>query len=109
MEIAFGDRSVEDVCRQTKLATKALGAESARKLHRRLSEIFNAENVDELVAGRPHPLTGNRLGDFALDLYGGKRLVFKPTLQPPPAKPDGSIDWKSVTKVTITELGDYHD
>ena len=109
METSFGDRSTEDICRQPKLATKAIGAESAKKLHRRISEIFNAENVDELVAGRPHPLSGNRLGHFALDLHGGKRLVFKPTLQPPPVKTDGSIDWKSVTKVTITELGDYHD
>lgn len=109
MEITFRDESLEHICQQAKLAKKALGAESAAKLHRRLNEMFNAENVNELVAGNPHPLKGDRHGQFALDLHGGKRLVFKPTLQPPPAKSDGSIDWKSVTKVTIIELGDYHD
>lgn len=109
MEITFADGDLEDICQQAKVAKKALGAESAAKLQRRLNEMFNAENVSELVAGRPHPLTGNRSGQFALDLHGGKRIVFKPTSQPPPIKPDGSVDWKSVTKVTIIELGDYHD
>ena len=109
METTFADESLEHICQQAKLAKKVLGAESAAKLQRRLNEMFNAENVGELVAGRPHPLAGNRNGHFALDLHGGKRIVFKPTLQPPPLKPDGSIDWKLVTKVTITELGDYHD
>lgn len=109
MEISFEDESIEDVCRQPKLAKKALGGESAAKLQRRLSELFNAENVIELAAGRPHALTRDRIGEFAMDLHGGKRIMFRPTAQPPPTRPDGSIDWKSVTKVTITELGDYHD
>ena len=109
MEISFADETVAALCAQTRLATKTLGAESAKKLQRRMTEMFNAENVSELVAGRPHPLQGARAGTFALDLHGGQRLVFKPTLQPPPTKKDGGIDWASVTKVTITELGDYHD
>ena len=109
MEISFADKSVEALCAQTGLASKTLGAESAKKLQRRIAELFNAENVSELVAGRPHPLQGARAGTFALDLHGGQRLVFKPTLQPPLTKKDGGIDWASVTKVTITELGDYHD
>lgn len=109
MEISFADEAVEALCGQAKRATKALGAESAKKLQRRITELFNAENVSELVAGRPHPRQGARAGTFALDLHGGQRLVFKPTLQPPPTKKDGGIDWASVTKITITELGDYHD
>ncbi len=109
MEISFADESIRALCAQTKRATQTLGAESAKKLQRRMTEMFNAETVSELVAGRPHPLKGTRAGTFALDLHGGQRLLFKPTLQPPPTKDDGGIDWASVTKITITELGDYHD
>ena len=109
MEISFADETVEALCAQIRRATKTLGAESAKKLQRRMAELFNAEHVSELVAGRPHPLQGARAGTFALDLHGGQRLVFRPTLQPPPTKKDGGIDWASVTRVTITELGDYHD
>jgi proteic killer suppression protein len=109
MKIAFVSTEIESLCKQAKLATKQLGALSAKKLQLRLSELFNAEHVGELVTGRPHPLQGNKHGYFAVDLYGGDRLVFKPTQTPPPAKPDGGIDWHKVTAITIVELGDYHD
>lgn len=109
MKITFVDAEVEALCKQAKLATRKLGALSAKKLQLRLTELFNADNVGELVTGRPHPLLGDRKGDFAVDLQGGDRLIFRPTKQPPPAKTDGSTDWNKVTEVTIVELGDYHD
>ena len=109
MDISFNTSALETACRQTKQAQKQFGALSARKLLLRLSEQFNAANVSELVAGRPHPLSGERLGEFALDLHGGDRIVFRPTVQPPPCRKDGSIDWSLVTAVTIVFIGDYHE
>ena len=109
MEITFADTGLESICQQKKLATKAIGAQSATKLKLRLAELFAAETVKDLVTGRPHPLKGARFGQFALDLSGGHRLIFQPTMQPPPMLPDGGIDWTSVTHVTIIEIGDYHD
>jgi len=109
MRISFLDAEIEGLCKQSKLATRRLGAESAKKLQRRLSELFAASVVAELVAGRPHPLWRSRAGQYAVDLHGGCRLIFKPTKQPPPIKADGSIDWAQVDDVTIIEAGDYHD
>jgi proteic killer suppression protein len=94
MKISYLDADIEGLCKQSKLATRKLGAESAKKLQRRLSELFAASVV---------------AGQFSVDLHGGCRLVFKPTRQPPPAKPDGSIDWAQVDEITIIETGDYHD
>ncbi len=68
-----------------------------------------ASCVAELVAGRPHPLKGDRAGEFALDLEGAKRLVFQPDNDPIPLLEDGSIDWSKVTAVCIVFIGDYHD
>ena len=65
--------------------------------------------VTELVAGRPHPLKGNRLGQFALDLHGGVRLVFESSQDPVPKNADKSIAWNQVSKVRIVFIGDYHD
>jgi proteic killer suppression protein len=109
MKISYLDADIEGLCKQSKLATRKLGAESAKKLQRRLSELFAASVVADLVVGRPHPLERDRTGQFSVDLHGGCRLVFKPTRQPPPAKPDGSIDWAQVDEITIIETGDYHD
>jgi len=109
MKVSYADENIEALCKHVKLATKKLGAESARKLQRRINELFAASVVLELAAGRPHPLKQERLGQYAVDLNGGCRLVFKPTQQPPPAKADGSIDWGQVRDITIIWTGDYHD
>ena len=109
MNVSYADTDIEALCKLNKVATKKLGAESAKKLQRRIAELFAATVVLELAAGRPHPLKGERLGQYAVDLHGGHRLVFKPTLQPPPAKDDGSIDWAQVRDITILWAGDYHD
>ncbi|WP_394755420.1 type II toxin-antitoxin system RelE/ParE family toxin, partial [Rhodoferax sp.] len=109
MQIAFATDEIEALCKEQKRATRALGAESAKKLQRRLAELFNADNPAELVAGRPHPLKGDKHGLFALDLHGGARLVFQPSVQPPPQLKDGGIDWLAVKAITITALEDYHD
>jgi toxin HigB-1 len=108
-KVSFASAKLEKLCRQKQNATQAFGPQVAAKLQSRLAELFAAATVVELVAGRPHPLQGTRAGSFALDLHGGYRLIFKPTVQPPVKKPDGSIDWAQVSKVTITEVVNYHD
>lgn len=51
----------------------------------------------------------DRLGQFSLDLAGGKRLVFKPDHEPIPVDVHGNIEWAEVTSVSIVFIGDYHD
>ncbi len=109
MEITFGDRKLQNLCEQQDLAQKKLGQNCAKKLRTRLAMLGAAGCVTELVAGRPHPLKGDRVGEFAVDLEGGKRLVFKPDNDPIPLTEDGSIDWSQVTAVCIVFIGDYHD
>lgn len=91
------------------MAVKKLGDVCARKLRTRLADLSAASRVTELVAGNPHPLTGDRLGQFAVDLAGGWRLVFAPANDPVPRRDDASIDWSAVTIVCIEFIGDYHD
>ena len=109
MKITFKDKKLRKLCEVQKEAQKKLGAKCARKLRSRLADLTAAETVTELVSGRPHPLKGDRAGEFALDLDGGKRLVFEPANDPVPLNEDGSIDWSKVTFVCIVFIGDYHD
>ena len=60
-------------------------------------------------AGRPHPLKGDRLGQFSVDLQGAVRLVFESSQDPIPRNADKSIAWNQVNKVRIVFIGDYHD
>lgn len=109
MEIRYKDKKVRELCEKQVVAEKKLGAACSRKLRNRLSDLDSASRVSELVAGNPHPLKGDRAGQFALDLTGGWRLVFAPAHDPCPTRPDGGIDWPQVTIVCIEYIGDYHD
>ena len=109
MEVRYKDNKIRDLCEKQAVAEKKLGAASARKLMVRLVALEAAARVTDLVAGNPHPLKGDRLGEFALDLAGGWRLVFAPAHDPCPTRPDGGIEWSQVTIVSIEYIGDYHD
>ena len=109
MEIRYKDKKVRELCEKQAVAEKKLGAASARKLKVRLLALDAAVRVTDLVAGNPHPLKGERFGQFALDLSGGWRLVFAPDHDPCPTRPDGGIEWSQVTIVSIEYIGDYHD
>jgi len=105
----FKDKKVRRLCEARAVAEKKLGAVCARKLRVRLSDIEAASAVVELKAGNPHPLKGDRAGQFALDLAGGWRLVFAPANDPCPRYTDGGINWTQVTIINIEYIGDYHD
>lgn len=109
MEIQYKDKKIRELCEKQAVAERKLGAPCARKLRSRLGDLDAAQRVSELTFGNPHPLKGDRLGQFALDLAGGWRLVFTAANDPSPAHADGSIDWTQVTIVCIEYIGDYHD
>jgi len=109
LEIRHKSKKIRDLCEKQAVAEKKLGAACARKLKIRLLALEAAARVTELIAGNPHPLKGDRTGQFALDLAGGWRLVFVPAHNPWPTRPDGGIDWSHVTIVSIEYIGNYHD
>jgi toxin HigB-1 len=84
VDVAFGNKALKDLCEQSKVAQRKLGSASAGKLRSRLADLVAARAVTDLVAGRPHPLKGDRAGQFAVDLSGGLRLVFEADHDPIP-------------------------
>ncbi|MBL1278016.1 MAG: killer suppression protein HigA [Ectothiorhodospiraceae bacterium] len=100
---------LKKLCLSSKEADKKLGPNSGKKLRNRLFDIEAASNVSELIAGRPHPYTGDKVGLFSLDLHGGDRLLFEPLKKPLPTKDDGGIDWSNVESIFIVFIGDPHE
>ena len=109
MQITFASKELEKLCNRSNYAIRKLGDKGARKLQSRLADIEAAHDVTELIAGSPHPLKGEREGDFSLKLHGAQRLVFRPAHNPLPRLEDRGIDWQNVTAVLIVEIGNYHD
>lgn len=110
MQITYYNRKLRKLCGDNREAVRSLGQNSAKKLQSRLSDIEAALNVQDLPpVGNPHPLVGDRQGQFSIGLAAGKRLVFIPNHNLVPKKDDGGINWALVTSVTIVFIGDYHD
>lgn len=108
MKILYGDAKLKALCTDERRAKKKLGGAGFRKLRSRLADLEAVTSVAELVAGRPHPLHGDRVGQYALDLDGGRRLVFEPEDGSLPREGKG-INWSEVTSIRIVYIGDYHD
>jgi proteic killer suppression protein len=61
------------------------------------------------VPGHCHSLRADRLGQFAIYLWGPYRLIFEPANDPLPYSADGQLDLTLVTHIYILGIEDYHD
>jgi plasmid maintenance system killer protein len=110
LNISFADKKFEKACNDYRLLVRKEGAVRARKLRQRLDDLEAAESLDVMrqLPGRCHELTGDRAGQFALDLDHPYRLIFIPDHNPIPRKQDSGIDWTAVKAVKIIDVEDYH-
>ena len=111
MDIIFASKKLEQMCHDDVLATRTLGAPSARKLRARLDDLIAAVNLGYAakLPGHFHYLSGNRAGQFAMELHGGCRLVLEPANEPLPRRSDRTLDLSKVTTIKVVNIGEYHD
>lgn len=111
MEIAFRMRRLEREFNDETRLVRAYGQRRANLIKIRMAILIGANNLSQVPATRPfrlHQLSGNRKGQFAIDLDHPFRLIFQPNHNPVPQLPDGGIDIQKVTDIVILEVKDYH-
>ena len=110
MNVQIADKKLSRAWESPQLLKKQYGQIRAKKITLRLNVLNAVPNLQAMqqVPGRCHELTGDRAGQFALDLDHPYRLIFVPNHQPIPRKADGGINWQEVTSVTIIAVEDYH-
>jgi proteic killer suppression protein len=111
MIIRFGSEKLNKVFNRQDLLVRKYGAERAKRIRQRLDDLDAARSLEDFrfLPGRCHELTGDLQGLLSLDLDGPYRLYFRPAEDPPPAKPDGGLDWSRVTEVVIEKVFDPHE
>lgn len=110
MEIIFKDKAMERIFNSERELKRKYG-ENAKKIQLRMQVLAQALNLSEVPSQPPdrrHPLTGNRMGFFAVDLKHPFRLVFEPIGKIEYLK-DGGLDLEKVTSIQIIEVVNYHD
>src|SRR4030042_3847401 len=99
MKISYKSNKLEKRLTEAKEIQKAFGT-MAKKVNQRMMELRAASNLEvmkTIPAANCHELKGDRQGEFAVDISGNFRLIFKPDHSPVPRKEDKSIDCIKVT------------
>lgn len=111
MNVYFQNKKLETAFNTEKLLIKNFGKEQAKYIKRRMAVLLaspSLSDVPHVPPDRCHQLTGNRKGDFAVDLNHPYRLTFRPVNDPMPLKEDGGFDLIRINKILILEVEDYH-
>ena len=93
------------------LLLRKYGRENARVIMRRMAVLMAAPALSDVPVTKPerrHPLTGDRAGQFAVDLKQPYRLVFVPVGNPAPRLANGEEDLARITAIQILAVEDYH-
>lgn len=112
MEVGYRTKKLAKQAQSLKTLTHAFGAVGGKRFLQRLAEFAAAdclEDLRNLPGPRCHELTGDRKGQFAVDLHHPYRLIFIPADDPPPRNEDGGWDWNAITILEILEVTNYHD
>ena len=111
MELLFKSRKLEKACSNERESIRTWGAERSRVVRRRLAELAAAEHlgvISTLPPARLHPLSGDRDGEFAVDVKHPYRLILEPHGDDLPRLADGGLDKSKITAVRILGVEDYH-
>jgi len=111
VDILFESADAAEEYNNTRLLVRSYNLQRAKLIRRRLDDLQAAPDLETMrnLPGRCHELKGNRAQQLSLDLDGPYRLILYPAHNPVPLKPDGGMDWKKVTAVTIKEVRNTHE
>lgn len=111
MNIIFADRKLEKYANDFSLTQRKLGKNQAKLLHKRLNDLYDAENFSELfdLPGHHHPLTENRNGQWACSLLPPSRLIYKPIIPDELTQTEEQIKLTQLVEVCVIEITDYHE
>jgi proteic killer suppression protein len=110
MVIEFKSNKLEKQLGSATEIKKAFGV-NAKRVANRLSDIAAADNLAVLMQIPPancHALTGDRKGQWAVDISANHRMIFEILNDPIPLKDDNSVNTILVTDIIIIGIEDYH-
>lgn len=121
MKIIYDNKTVEKQCKTKKGANKLFkDALLTEKLHSLINFLENASNLNDVAAMpiyRLHPLSGNRKGEFALDVAKKLckyRLIIKPLTEDEEEVDSSALSnlselYKSTKIIIVLEVSEHYD
>lgn len=110
MNIVYSNNRLRKQLSSASEIKRAFGT-NAKRVAQRMADITASPNLavlQQIPQANCHPLTGNREGEWALDISANHRMIFEIANEPIPKNDDGSVNTISVTEIRIIETTDYH-
>ena len=111
MELSFKNSKLAKVLNSERELLRTYGQDNGRRIARRLQNIADAANLEELSKlpqTRLHQLSGDRHEQLSVDVKHPYRLILVCSHDETPRKPDGGLDWARITKVQVVGTADTH-
>jgi hypothetical protein len=105
LEIAFETRELRSICEHKEVASATLGDEIADDLKRRLADLRAAKSIEDLIAGNPIIINNQEGSYLVIHLKGRSQIVLAPNHVNNPPLETGEIDWTSVTRLKVVQIG----
>ena len=106
MEIAFLTRHLRDLSLKGELAILEFGEELAAKFHNRLADLAAANNVYDLIAGKPRHGADEGKEFYIVNFSKDHVMVFVPNHIKIPMLDLGIVDWSKVNRVKVIKVGE---
>jgi plasmid maintenance system killer protein len=110
MNVEFSSNKLRKQLTSAKEIKKTFGV-NAKRVQQRMDEIDASPNLavlKKIPAANCHMLTGNRAGEWGLDISKNHRLIFEIDHDPVPKTGNNEIDAVRVTDIMILGEEDYH-
>jgi len=110
MRIVYKTKKLEKSLTDEKELIRKYG-QRAKKIKQRRKELEAAENLfifSKIPQARLHPYSGDRSGEWSVDILKNWRLFIEISQNPIPVFEDGSIDLAKVTTIEIISVEDPH-
>ena len=105
MNLAFTTEELRDRCEIQVVGERAYGLEVARQLRERLASMREADNIFELLTGRPGPIPGGDGRYYEVFLPENFRMVIGANHKVlPRLGGSDSVDWSKVTRVIVQSI-----
>lgn len=106
MEISFQTVELRDLCEDEFLAAEKLGSEIAESLKHRLSDLFAADSIHDVLVGRPALGMFNGQECLRIELSRTYCMTMVPNHSSPRVDANGATNWELVRRLMLVSLGD---
>lgn len=108
MELSFENKELRKICEDKEEAIYKFGKDVSTQLQNRLSDIFAAESVEDIIAGNPRKTGEHPYLFYVINLTNEIELKFCANNSKKKYLDNGELDWTAITRIKLINIQSNH-